>query len=232
MSRHIFVDNSNIYGGAQRASETLEPGSVWLAVRVYYRNLFTLLDGTGATTRVLAGSVPPGNEDLWQAARDLGYDTDLLNRVEQDNGQLTEQAVDEMLHLKMANATLDHPAPQTMVIASGDGRLSDYKTSFPNQAEKALKAGWNVEVWSWQAQLTNRYDALCRDYPGQVIVTLLDPYYRSITFAKAGDYQVYGATLKLAGRVVSKLKDKDIPGKAESLLPLMEAAKTDLKKAS
>ncbi len=75
MARHIFIDNSNIYGGAQRAAETLEPNAHWLSIRVYYRNLCGLIEGSDVTTRVLAGSVPPGNEPLWETMRNLGYDT-------------------------------------------------------------------------------------------------------------------------------------------------------------
>jgi hypothetical protein len=146
MARHVFVDNANIYGGATRAARTLEPGTLWMSVRVHYRNLFNLIEGAEVTTRILADSVPPGNELLWQAARDLGYNTDLLRRVERDDGKLVEQAVDEMLHLKMANALLDYDPPQTLVIASGDGRESQWATSFPGQAERALKKGWDVEA--------------------------------------------------------------------------------------
>ncbi len=40
-----------------------------------------------------------------------GYDTDLLRRVEADDGRLIEQGVDEMLHLKIANALLDSKRP-------------------------------------------------------------------------------------------------------------------------
>ena len=173
MARHIFVDNSNIYGGAQRAAESRESGSLWMSIRVYYRSFFKLIEGKDIATRVLAGSVPPGNEALWQTARDLGYNADLLQRVEQDDGRLTEQAVDEMLHLKIANPLLDHKPPQTLVIASGDGRDSQYGTSFPGQAERALRQGWNVEVWSWGEQLTNKYNRLCREYPGRIIVKSL-----------------------------------------------------------
>jgi len=72
VARHVFIDNSNIYGGAQRAAETLEPDAIWLAVRVYLRNFVNLIEGGDAVTRVLAGSVPPGNDSLWQNARDLG----------------------------------------------------------------------------------------------------------------------------------------------------------------
>ena len=205
MARHIFIDNSNIYGGAQRAAETCEPGAVWLSVRVYYRNLAALLEAGDAATRVMAGSVPPGNDDLWQAARDLGYNTDLLRKVEKDDGRLGEQAVDEMLHLKMANAVLDHKSPQTLVIASGDGKVSQWNTSFPGQAERALKAGWNVEVWSWRAQHTTMYGPLARQYSGKVTQSFLDPYYRAITFTKAGTYTISGCAIEVAGRIVGRL---------------------------
>lgn len=208
MARHIFIDNSNMYGGAQRATETLEPGAVWLAVRVYYRNLFQLIEGGGdVTTRVLGGSVPPGNDALWDHARRLGYDTDLLRRVEQDDGRLVEQAVDELLHLKIANALLDHAPPQTLVIASGDGQDSDWGTSFPKQAERALRQDWSVEVWSWQEQLTGQYRWLVRANPGRVTIRTLDPFYRSITFVKAGNYNVSGAQVAVAERIVSPLPE-------------------------
>ena len=38
--------------------------------------------------------------------------------------------------------------------------MSDMGTSFPMQAERALRRGWSVEVWSWEAQLTGRYSDL------------------------------------------------------------------------
>jgi hypothetical protein len=206
MAHHIFVDNSNIYGGAQRVAGTIEPNVHWLSVRIYYRNLFRLIEeGQDLVTRVLTGSVPPGADPLWQTARDLGYNTDLLRRVEQDDGRLVEQGVDEMLHLKMANAILDHDPPQTLVIASGDGLVSKWETSFPGQAERALKGGWNVQVWSWAVQLTGQYQRLCRDYRPRCIVKVLDPYYRSITFIKGGDYTTNGVTTTVAERIVSPL---------------------------
>ena len=81
MDAHVFIDNSNIYGGAQRASYRHEPEAVWLAVRIYYRNFFRLIEGNDhPITRVLGGSVPPGNETLWKYARDAGYNTDLLKK--------------------------------------------------------------------------------------------------------------------------------------------------------
>jgi hypothetical protein len=107
--------------------------------------------------------------------------------------------------LKIANALLDHDAPQTLVIASGDGADSTFGTSFVRQAERALKRGWDVEVWSWDAQLTRKYDRLCREFPGRVIVRKLDPHYKSITFIKGGSYTVNGSTVTLKDRAVSQL---------------------------
>ena len=209
MTRQIFFDNSNIFGGAQREAERLEPLVPWMAIRIYYRNLFKLIEGVGTvTTRVLSGSVPPGNDLLWQTARDLGYDTDLLKRVANDDGRMVEQGVDEMLHLKIANTILDNYPPhnQCLVIASGDGNLSDFNTSFPLQAERALKQGWSVDVWSWSLQMTHRYVSLAESYPGCVHINTLDPYYGSITFVKGGGYRFAGEAIHVQDRVVSPLR--------------------------
>lgn len=205
VTRHIFIDSSNIYGGAQRAARTLEPHVPWSAMRIYFRNLFTLLERGGeVTTRVLAGSLPPGNEALWDHARTYGYDTDLLRRIERDDGRLVEQGVDEMLHLKIANALLDFPSPQTLVIASGDGRISNFNTSFVDQVKRALRLNWEVEVWSWKEQMTGAYRTIAAD-TNQISIHRLDPYYRSITFIKAGTYVVADAPMVVGERVVSAL---------------------------
>ena len=79
MPAHVFVDNSNIFGGAQRTAASAEAAVPWQAIRLYFRNFAWLIEGTHeVATRVLGGSVPPGNDDLWNYARDLGYDTSLL----------------------------------------------------------------------------------------------------------------------------------------------------------
>jgi hypothetical protein len=170
-------------------------------------------------TRVLAGSVPPGNDALWDHCRAAGYDTDLLRRVENDAGRLVEQGVDEILHLKIANALLDHAPPQTLVVASGDGSVSAYNTGFPSQVQRALRQGWDVEVWSWMEQLTSAYDPICRAYPGRIVVRVLDPYYHSLTFVQGGVYPVRtGATVGIPTRLAQPLTT------TASLAPLAAAA--------
>ena len=207
MSAHIFLDNSNVFSGARRAAETLEPDAIWPAVRVYYRNLFRLVEhGHHVVTRVMAGSVPPGNEQLWKHAKDAGYDTALLRKVEKDDGHLGEQGVDEMLHLRIANALLDFDPPQTLVLVTGDGRDSDFGTSFPQQVTRALKRGWGVEVWSWREQFSNRFRHLQAQAGNFLALHELDAHYRKITFVQRGNYEVGGASIKLHGRIVSKFR--------------------------
>jgi hypothetical protein len=207
MARHVFFDNSNIFGGALNTAEVIEPGALSWSVRLYYPNLFSVIEGHEPVgSRIFVGSVAAGHDSVWQIVRDLGYATNVLVRAEKSDGRLGEQAVDEILHLKMANAILDHTAPQTLVIASGDGRLSNYGTSFPGQAERALKAGWNVEVWSWSSTLTGGYRRLSAAFPGRVLVRMLDPFYFQTTFVKAGHYQVDRSTIQVAGRPAARLR--------------------------
>lgn len=187
---HVFFDNSNIWGGAQAVRNMTEPGVPWPALRIYYKNLFTLIEGgREAITKVLGGSVPPACNALWEYAREHGYDTNLLRRVAKDDGSIVEQGVDEVLHMKIANAILDNQPPQTLVVATGDGHYSEFGTGFPSQIERALKHGWNAELWSWGLSLNEKkYQRLVDEWSGKFCVKHLDAHYLSLTFVKGGEY--------------------------------------------
>ena len=91
--------------------------------------------------------------------------------------------------MKIANSILDYKAPQTLVVATGDGKLSEFGTGFPTQIERALKHGWDAELWSWGLSLSEkRYKKLECDYPGRFKIKWLDPHYKSLTFVKGGEY--------------------------------------------
>lgn len=204
---HLFVDNSNIIGGAQRLAFERD-GAPWMATRVYWRNFFRLIEGSMLpATRVLAGSLPPGNEELWEYSRKHGYDTTLLRRVQRDDGRLGEQAVDEVLHARIAGVLLDYSSPpeQVLVLATGDGNLSEFGTSFLQQVSRAVRLGWKVKIYSWRAQLSRKFSQVRAAHPEQIEVVYLDDFYRSITFVKGGDYRVESKDVHIADRIVSAL---------------------------
>ena len=130
MAIHVFCDNSNIWIGAGSVRADIEPHVPQYLLRVYLRKLFRLVEGgREALTKELAGSVPPETDDLWVYAREHGYNTTLLHRVD-DGTRMREQSVDEALHLKIANALLDYEPPQTLVLMTGDGAIGEAGTSF------------------------------------------------------------------------------------------------------
>jgi hypothetical protein len=189
MALHIFWDNSNVWGCAQNVREIEEPLVPWFTFRIHFRNLYKLIvKERDVATKVMAGSVPPECESLWEYARELGFNTDLLYRIESTEGKKQEQAVDEILHLKMSNAVLDFSPPQTMVLLSGDGKVSEFGTSFPNQIERALKQGWNAEIYSWRNCYNQKmYTPICERYESKIQVIFLDQYYKQLTFVKGQD---------------------------------------------
>ena len=208
MVYHVFVDNSNVFGGAQTMSARVEKHVPWPALRVHFRNLAFLVEGEQQIgLRVLAGSVPPGNEDLWNYARGLNYETNLLHKIEKYDGGLGEQGVDELLHLKIANLLLDSEEPQALVLVTGDGRVSQFGTGFALQAERALKRHWRVEVWSWKSALSLAFSKLADAHGGSLRIHLLDKYFKSITFVKGGRYgpPAVPKIINLSDRIVERL---------------------------
>ncbi len=186
---HIIWDNSNIWIGGKDACEKSEPAATLSAFRIHFENLYKLvLNGRTVGQSYLGGSVPPEAQELWRFARHLGCDVTLLRRV--DSGK--EQGVDEILHLKISNLLLDHDEPQTIAILSGNGATSEFASSFPGQVERALKRGWNVEIYSWEDSMNHRvYDPILQKHPNLMSYINLDDHYGSITFIHEGNYPYF-----------------------------------------
>jgi len=188
VSIHVFFDNSNMWGGAQATRLLREPTVPWVALRIHYDNLFTFIEGgRDRRTAELSGSVPPECEALWPYASKHGYKTNLLQKVDDGTGRMVEQAVDEILHLKMANVLLDYPATDTLVVATGDGKLSSFGTGFRTQIERALKLGWTVELWSFSEVCNSCYDRIAHVSPS-LHLKMLDTHYDCVTFVQGGEY--------------------------------------------
>uniref|UniRef100_UPI003BEF0253 NYN domain-containing protein n=1 Tax=Burkholderia arboris TaxID=488730 RepID=UPI003BEF0253 len=216
-SRHVFIDNSNVFGGARRIILSLDPDVPANAFRLEYLSLFSLLEGAGPVgTRMFAGAAASNLRRIAEAA---GYEADLLHPIRDSMGKLHEQGVDEILHLKIANALLDYATPQTLVLATGDGGESPFHTSFVAQIDRALTRGWTVELWSWRKPLSSRLARQAHMSGGLMTIHELDPYFLSLTSVRAGRYRVHGKSLELKGRSAAPL-----PGIVAGAAPVVSAS--------
>ena len=68
-----------------------------------------------------------------------------------------EQAVDEILHLKMMESIVDASEPSIMVLATGDAAEAEYSEGFLKMVERALGKGWRVELASFRNSTSYAY---------------------------------------------------------------------------
>lgn len=121
-------------------------------------------------------------EDYMFEAQSSGYTMHILQRVKgsKPSKQLTqtppsnfspnnignvhhEQAVDEILQLHMLQSIIDTPtscsesgeplSPGTIVLATGDGAEAEFSDGFFNNALRALRHGWCVEIVGFQRNM-------------------------------------------------------------------------------
>ena len=154
-------------------------------VPMSFHNFSIILErGRPAAKRVVVGSDRVSTID--QAKR-IGYETNILERVhkvkhpsshqkktrnesgtsgvssgnESENKpppeKWVEQAVDEILHLKILESLFDTEVPSVITIASGDAAESEYSGGFMKMVERALQKGWHVEVVSFVKNTSNSY---------------------------------------------------------------------------
>ena len=152
-------------------------------MRLSFHNLSLILErGRSTAKRVLVGS---DDIDSTQEARLVGYETNILERVQKfktflgrerrprnntpgpssgsdsyaTQGQVknVEQAVDEILHLKMSQSIIDSERPSTMVLATGDAAEAEYSDGFLRTVERALKKGWKVELVAFRENTSFAY---------------------------------------------------------------------------
>lgn len=68
-----------------------------------------------------------------------------------------EQAVDEILHLKMMQSLLDTNKPATIVLCTGDAAEAEFSDGFLRNVERALSRGWYVEVVGWRDTMADAW---------------------------------------------------------------------------
>ncbi|KAK6345724.1 hypothetical protein TWF718_007632 [Orbilia javanica] len=182
---HVFVDYSNIsigfYDSVKKllldSKKSARPSHHTQIQHISFKALSLILErGRPATKKVLVGSTR--NNDLKSEAQDLNYEVSILQRVpkekeKQDSAKSSrgyasepesrkrtgEQAVDEVLIMKILESLVDcHPA--TIVLATGDGNITQFSDGFFKAVERALEKGWNVELVAFKRTLSKSWKKL------------------------------------------------------------------------
>lgn len=102
---------------------------------------------------------------------------------------VTEQGVDEILHMKMLESIVDMKEPSTMVLATGDAAVAEYSAGFFRNVERALEKGWRVEVVAWKESMSYAYrnrDFL-EKWKGKFMVVELDEFQEELLGIYADD---------------------------------------------
>jgi hypothetical protein len=178
---HIYWDNSNIFIGSKFAAQKREAGFAQQNVRIQFDSLLTLARG-GRTVSgaICVGSVPPELRTVWDRLRSLGV---TVETYERGAGSGTEQGTDQCLQVHMLRALADVRPPQVAVLLTGDGARYEEGAGFYADLERMAKAGWGVEVISWDGACKRAF----KDWAKTVGCYIpLEDYYDSVTFIEGG----------------------------------------------
>eukprot|EP01033_Poteriospumella_lacustris_P003699 gene3698-2638_t len=193
---HVFVDNSNVYLGAQTTSRGTGTAAVDggggggplsatnnnnprdLSVRLKVGALSrAVINSRCCQTRIVFGAKPSASSFVWKKWQEAGF---------------TVQAVDAGgLLFSMIDATIAQYAEQahTLVLVTGDGNAYDgHRASFLKSAGKALRRGWKVEVWAWRGCTSDKYRAMEQVHAadcGRFSLHYLDTFRAYITFQQS-----------------------------------------------
>lgn len=201
---HIFIDNSNILIGfydTYKAKHKITD-SFSRHPKFDFHAFATILErGRPVSRRYLVGSNP-----LIQTvplARHLGYKAFILELIIDVNAadseratsisyvsdsatrtsrreRKKEQAVDEILHLKILECLLDVEKPATIVLATGDAAPAEFSPDggFLKCIQRALTRGWYVELVCWRKSMSRlwRDKAFRAEWRDTFSVIELDDY--------------------------------------------------------
>ena len=199
---HIFIDNSNIligfYDNYKSKHKITDP--FFRPPKFDFHAFSTIIErGRPIARKILVGSNP-----LTQPvslAESLGYEVFILERVvdttkrnissgnpyASDSATRTpqrekkkEQAVDEILHLKILECLLDVEKPGTIVLATGDAAPAEFSPEggFLKCIKRALTRGWFVELVCWRKSMSRLWrDKIFRiEWRNTFSVVELDDY--------------------------------------------------------
>jgi hypothetical protein len=178
---HVFWDNSNIFIPAGYVARDRDGTLQQPHVRLQFDNLYDLARaGRTVTSAICVGSVPPELDAVWARLRAVGVEVELYERGELGG---REQGVDQCLQVHMLRRLADSDRPGIAVLMTGDGAGYDDGAGFHADLERMARAGWGIEVLSWDAACRNAL----RDWARATGVYVpLEDFYRSVTFIQGG----------------------------------------------
>jgi hypothetical protein len=200
-TRHLFIDNSNIYIGAMKAFPDQTVGTNVSAL--------VMLLGSGGlvVTKFVAGSQNSDKRHhVWDEYERLGFTVSLHGRLKNSKtGTNHETGVDSAIHaaalmLVVKKGNLP-PGTHTIVLVTGDGNSHNDHSSFPDTVDAAAKAGFRVEIWSWKASCATRiYTDIAKNYGhGVVTINYLDSHKDKICFIKKDESTTLGGSALAGG---------------------------------
>lgn len=98
-----------------------------------------------------------GNSGTGGGQSGTGSGSETTAAVQYAPEKWVEQAVDEILHLKMMESVVDAQEPSTMVLATGDAAEAEYSGGFLKMVERALGKGWKIELASFKHNTSGAY---------------------------------------------------------------------------
>ena len=98
-----------------------------------------------------------GKNSLGGGQSGTGSGSETTAAVQYAPEKWVEQAVDEILHLKMMESVVDADEPSTMVLATGDAAEAEYSGGFLKMVERALRKGWKIELASFTRNTSGSY---------------------------------------------------------------------------
>lgn len=190
----IFWDHSNIAIGARNYSafrrDTISPASV----RLHNRSVWELAHAKRPVSKaVCVGTGEALMAGVSASLLDTGVSVEIYDRGAHNH---LENAVDQALQVHMLRAVTDQP-PGVAVLLSGDGAGSFLGHGFLADLQRLRKAGWAIEVLSWDGSCNRHLKAWAQE---NGLYLPLEHFYESITYEK-GVRQQAPLSMKRRSRV-------------------------------
>lgn len=180
----IYWDNSNIFHAAQELAEERNGGfDPRRRVRIDFEKMFRLAHADRPIAKaVVAGSVPPALQELWNQLSGQGIAVKLFKRGEVERGE--QNMPDYWLQLQMARDVLANDGdPGIVVLLSGDGAGYLEGDGFHRVLEQMHAKGWRIELLSWMHSCNSNMRQWVEKHGAFVP---LDKFYEAVTSLKYG----------------------------------------------